>query len=604
MILPLGLRLDNMRSSDDHESLCIMEALSRSQNSAETGRDGPKLEDFLGGKSLGGQYCTDRDHHHSHQHQQLEGLLALNHLNHCYESHEQQQQQQLQENNLLAQSRSHLHAQNLLQSALDQQRSDCSLQMPQSSSAGLKSWLHHQADTDSKAAAALGPQTRHSSSSFSAALASWQPLSLSMSAGSSHVTDHAVDQQLVLPGHHLAESSPQAAAVPEPRKRGAGRMGAGAASKDGGPSPRKSIDTFGQRTSVYRGVTRHRWTGRYEAHLWDNSCRKEGQTRKGRQGGYDKEDKAARAYDLAALKYWGPSTTINFPLSTYEAELEVMKNMTRQEYVASLRRKSSGFSRGASVYRGVTRHHQHGRWQARIGRVAGNKDLYLGTYSTQEEAAEAYDIAAIKFRGVNAVTNFDMSKYDPQKIHAAAVNGQHGQDLSFKCKPTDQKLITELSNTPSSDGPAMQQPAGYDHVGTAASDQQLQTSETRAISNSGLTYNQGSHDRSESVLTKFFSFLADMNMESPRNSVGESEEASSKNSTFDRVLSGDLSQSLLFSASATTTSTVKMNPGYDSNPLSTWIGISNPLTLPTLTGRPANLSQMGSSPIFAHSWTE
>lgn len=33
------------------------------------------------------------------------------------------------------------------------------------------------------------------------------------------------------------------------------------------------------------------------------------------------------------------------------------------------------------MYRGVTRHHQHGRWQARIGRVAGNKDLYLGTYS-------------------------------------------------------------------------------------------------------------------------------------------------------------------------------------------------------------------------------
>ncbi|URE34681.1 AP2 [Musa troglodytarum] len=111
-----------------------------------------------------------------------------------------------------------------------------------------------------------------------------------------------------------------------------------------------------------------------------------------------------------------------------------MKNMTRQEFVASLRRKSSGFSRGASIYRGVTRHHQHGRWQARIGRVAGNKDLYLGTFSkycsrtsrykktlstrtgTQEEAAEAYDIAAIKFRGLNAVTNFDMSRYDINSI--------------------------------------------------------------------------------------------------------------------------------------------------------------------------------------------
>ncbi|CAA6657681.1 unnamed protein product [Spirodela intermedia] len=170
---------------------------------------------------------------------------------------------------------------------------------------------------------------------------------------------------------------------------------------------RKSIDTFGQRTSQYRGVTRHRWTGRYEAHLWDNSCKKEGQTRKGRQvylGGYDTEEKAARAYDLAALKYWGPSTHINFPIEGYQGELEDMKNMSRQEYVAHLRRKSSGFSRGASMYRGVTRHHQHGRWQARIGRVAGNKDLYLGTF----------------IPGANAVTNFDITRYDVEKITASS----------------------------------------------------------------------------------------------------------------------------------------------------------------------------------------
>ncbi|KAF0914925.1 hypothetical protein E2562_032837 [Oryza meyeriana var. granulata] len=208
-----------------------------------------------------------------------------------------------------------------------------------------------------------------------------------------------------------------------PTSWGSGDVGGGGGSSARAvrsPSPvLPPVQGTGQRTSCYRGVTRHRWTGRYEAHLWDNTCRREGQKRKGRQvylGGYDKEDKAARAYDLAALKYWGASATTNFPKESYIKEIEEMQNMSKQELVASLRRKSSGFSRGASIYRGVTRHHQHGRWQARIGRVAGNKDLYLGTFATEEEAAEAYDIAALKFRGANAVTNFEPSRYNLEAI--------------------------------------------------------------------------------------------------------------------------------------------------------------------------------------------
>ncbi|KAK9277451.1 hypothetical protein L1049_006995 [Liquidambar formosana] len=166
-----------------------------------------------------------------------------------------------------------------------------------------------------------------------------------------------------------------------------------------------------KRSSRFRGVSRHRWTGRFEAHLWDKGSWNATQRKKGKQGAYDEEESAARAYDLAAIKYWGSSTFTNFPISDYDKEIELMQNVSKEEYLASLRRRSSGFSRGVSKYRGVARHHHNGRWEARIGRVFGNKYLYLGTYSTQEEAAHAYDIAAIEYRGINAVTNFDLSTY-------------------------------------------------------------------------------------------------------------------------------------------------------------------------------------------------
>ncbi|KAK6128354.1 hypothetical protein DH2020_037902 [Rehmannia glutinosa] len=138
-----------------------------------------------------------------------------------------------------------------------------------------------------------------------------------------------------------------------------------------------SAPTTVKRSSRFRGVSRHKWTGRYEAHLWDKLTWNVTQKKKGKQvylGAYDEEEAAARAYDLAALKYWGASTFTNFPISDYEKEIDIMQTATKEEYLASLRSK----------YRSP---------------------------GTQEEAARAYDIAAIEYRGINAVTNFDLSSY-------------------------------------------------------------------------------------------------------------------------------------------------------------------------------------------------
>ncbi|OAY40417.1 AP2-like ethylene-responsive transcription factor At2g41710 [Manihot esculenta] len=146
--------------------------------------------------------------------------------------------------------------------------------------------------------------------------------------------------------------------------------------------------TAGKRSSIYRGVTRHRWTGRYEAHLWDKSTWNQNQNKKGKQvylGAYDDEEAAARAYDLAALKYWGPGTLINFPVTDYTRDLEEMQNVSREEYLASLRRKSSGFSRGISKYRGLS-----SRWDSSFGRMPGSEYFSSINYADDPAAENEY----------------------------------------------------------------------------------------------------------------------------------------------------------------------------------------------------------------------
>ncbi|CAK9155118.1 unnamed protein product [Ilex paraguariensis] len=172
------------------------------------------------------------------------------------------------------------------------------------------------------------------------------------------------------------------------------------------------------RSSEYRGVTFYRRTGRWESHIWD--CGKQVYL-----GGFDTDQDAARAFDRAAIKFRGVEADINFNISDYEQDMKQMGDLTKEEFVLILRRRSTGFSRGSSKYRGVTLH-KCGRWEARMGQCLGKK---------------AYDKAAIKCNGREAVTNFEPSTYGGE----ISLNGNGG---GSNCH-----LDLNLWISPPSDGP-------------------------------------------------------------------------------------------------------------------------------------------------------
>eukprot|EP00210_Caulerpa_lentillifera_P008872 g8464.t1 len=113
-------------------------------------------------------------------------------------------------------------------------------------------------------------------------------------------------------------------------------------------------------TSQYKGVTKHRQTGKFEAHLWDATVIRRGKERRGRKrgkqiylGGFTSELAAARTYDMAAICFWGNAAVTNFPVEDYAADWEFLKSTDKHSIVKILRRSAGGYRNNSKIFSGL-----------------------------------------------------------------------------------------------------------------------------------------------------------------------------------------------------------------------------------------------------------
>ncbi|KAG1673879.1 hypothetical protein FOA52_012904 [Chlamydomonas sp. UWO 241] len=140
-----------------------------------------------------------------------------------------------------------------------------------------------------------------------------------------------------------------------------------------------------RKSSRYIGVNWHKAILAWRVQLWDP------QTKRRREvGSYASEEDAARAYDCAAVQAQGPER--NLPGEAV-GELPVTVGEERRQ-------------RNSSRYMGISWHKARSIWHVRLKDSQTKRTLNVGYFASEEDAARAYDCAAVQAQGPGAKRNF------------------------------------------------------------------------------------------------------------------------------------------------------------------------------------------------------
>jgi hypothetical protein len=148
-------------------------------------------------------------------------------------------------------------------------------------------------------------------------------------------------------------------------------------------------------SSRYIGVTWDKAKSAWRVGLWDPQTK-----RRQHIGRYASEEDAARAYDFAAVQARGPAAKLNFP-GEANSELPVTVGEERKQCCSSR-------------YIGVSWHKGNSVWEVQMCNPQTKRGWQIGSYASEEDAARAYDFAAVQAHGPGAERNF------PDKTQRAA----------------------------------------------------------------------------------------------------------------------------------------------------------------------------------------